>query len=194
MGMLVDGVWQDDVSRTKDGQFIRPIPNFRNWVTPDGSAGPSGEGGFAAESGRYHLYVSLACPWAHRTVIFRKLKGLENVISLSVVSPDMLKDGWTFNKSEGSTGDDVNGKSKLSEIYLLTDPRYSGRVSVPVLWDKKRKTIVITSRRKSSACSIRRSTPAPTSTPTTIRKNCGPRSTASTISFTRTSTTASIAP
>src|ERR1019366_4908906 len=142
MGMLVDGVWQDDVSRTKDGQFIRPIPSFRNWVTPDGSAGPSGEGGFAAESGRYHLYVSLACPWAHRTVIFRKLKGLENVISLSVVSPDMLKDGWTFNKSEGSTGDDVNGKSKLSEIYLLTDPRYSGRVSVPVLWDKKRKTIV----------------------------------------------------
>ena len=121
MGMLVDGVWQDDVSRTKDGQFIRPIPRFRNWVTPDGSAGPTGEGGFAAESGRYHLYVSLACPWAHRTVIFRKLKGLENVVSLSVVSPDMLKDGWTFNKAEGSTGDDVNGKSKLSEIYLLTD-------------------------------------------------------------------------
>jgi putative glutathione S-transferase len=142
MGMLVDGVWQDDVSRTKDGQFIRPIPRFRNWVTPDGSPGPSGEGGFAAESGRYHLYVSLACPWAHRTVIFRKLKGLENVVSLSVVSPDMLKDGWTFNRQEGSTGDDVNGKSKLSEIYLLTDPRYSGRVSVPVLWDKKRKTIV----------------------------------------------------
>src|SRR5665811_30007 len=85
MGMLVDGVWQDDVSRTKDGQFIRPTPRFRNWVTPDGSAGPSGEGGFAAESGRYHLYVSLACPWAHRTVIFRKLKGLENVVSLSIV-------------------------------------------------------------------------------------------------------------
>src|SRR5450759_1893869 len=134
MGMLVDGVWQDDVSRTKDGQFIRPIPRFRNWVTPDGSAGPSGEGGFEASAGRYHLYVSLACPWAHRTVIFRKLKGLENVISLSVVSPDMLK--------EGSTGDDVNGKSKLSELYVLADPRYSGRVSVPVLWDKKRKTIV----------------------------------------------------
>ena len=142
MGMLVDGVWQDDVSRTKDGQFIRPTPRFRNWVTPDGSAGPSGEGGFAAESGRYHLYVSLACPWAHRTVIFRKLKGLENVVSLSIVSPDMLKDGWTFNKDEGSTGDDVNGKSKLSELYVLADPRYSGRVSVPVLWDKKRKTIV----------------------------------------------------
>jgi putative glutathione S-transferase len=142
MGQLVDGVWQDDVSRTKDGQFIRPTTRFRNWVTPDGSAGSSGEGGFAAQAGRYHLYVSLACPWAHRTIIFRKLKGLENVISLSVVSPDMLKNGWTFNKDEGSTGDDVNGKSKLSEIYLLTDPRYSGRVSVPVLWDKQRKTIV----------------------------------------------------
>jgi glutathionyl-hydroquinone reductase len=142
MGLLVDGVWQEDGSRTKDGHFIRPTPRFRNWVTPDGSAGPSGEGGFAAESGRYHLYVSLACPWAHRTVIYRKLKALENVISMSIVSPDMLKDGWTFNKDEGSTGDEVNGKNKLSEIYLLADPKYSGRVSVPVLWDKKRKTIV----------------------------------------------------
>src|SRR5690348_13760977 len=142
MGLLVDGVWQDDVSRTKDGHFVRPTTLFRNWVTPDASPGPSGEGGFAAEPGRYHLYVSLACPWAHRTIIFRKLKALENVISLSIVSPDMLKDGWTFNVSEGSTGDSVNGKSRLSEIYLAADPRYTGRVSVPVLWDKKRKTIV----------------------------------------------------
>jgi putative glutathione S-transferase len=109
---------------------------------PDGTSGPSGEGGFAAESRRYHLYVSLACPWAHRTIIFRKLKGLENVISLSVVSPNMGREGWTFDKSEGSTGDEVNGASKLSEIYLLANPRYSGRVSVPVLWDKKRNTIV----------------------------------------------------
>jgi len=142
MGLLVDGVWQDDVSRTKDGHFIRPTPRFRNWVTADGRAGPSGEAGFAAESGRYHLYVALSCPWAHRTIIYRKLKGLEDIISMSVVSPDMLKDGWTFNVNEGSTGDTINGKSKLSEIYLLTDPRYTGRVSVPVLWDKKRKTIV----------------------------------------------------
>jgi putative glutathione S-transferase len=142
MGLLVDGVWQDDVSRTKDGHFVRPAPQFRNWVTPDGSPGPSGESGFAAESGRYHLYVSLACPWAHRTVIFRKLKALENVISMSVVSPDMLKDGWTFNVNEGSTGDTANGKTKLSEVYLLAQPRYTGRVSVPVLWDKKKKTIV----------------------------------------------------
>lgn len=142
MGLLIDGVWQQDGQRTKDGHFIRPTPRYRNWVTPDGSPGPSGEGDFAAESGRYHLYVSLACPWAHRTVIFRKLKALENVISMSVVSPDMLQDGWTFNKDEGSTGDAINGKSKLSEIYLLADPKYSGRVSVPVLWDKKRTTIV----------------------------------------------------
>jgi putative glutathione S-transferase len=142
MGLLVDGVWQQDGVRTKDGHFVRPTTRFRNWVTPEGSPGPSGEGGFAAESGRYHLYVSLACPWAHRTIIFRKLKALENVISMSAVSPDMLKDGWTFYQDEGSTGDAVNGKSKLSEIYLLTDQKYSGRVSVPVLWDKKRKTIV----------------------------------------------------
>jgi putative glutathione S-transferase len=142
MGLLVDGVWQQGGQRTKDGYFIRPTTKFRNWVTADGSPGPTGSGGFAAEAGRYHLYVSLACPWAHRTVIFRKLKGLENVISLSVVSPAMLEDGWTFNKEEGSTGDTVNGKSKLSEIYLMADPRYSGRVSVPVLWDKTRKTIV----------------------------------------------------
>ena len=142
MGLLVDGVWQQDGQRTKDGHFIRPASGFRNWVTPDGSAGASGTGGFAAESGRYHLYVSLSCPWAHRTIIFRKLKGLENVISLSIVSPDMLQDGWTFNKDEGSSGDDVNGKNKLSEIYVLADPKYTGRVSVPVLWDKKKKTIV----------------------------------------------------
>ncbi|MGE5771561.1 MAG: glutathione S-transferase family protein, partial [Hyphomicrobiales bacterium] len=142
MGLLVDGVWQEDGSRTKDGQFIRPATQFHNWVTPDGTPGPSGKGGFAAEAGRYHLYVSLACPWAHRTIIFRKLKALENVVSMSIVSPDMLKDGWTFNVSEGSTGDAANGKSKLSEIYLLAEPRYTGRVSVPVLWDKKKKTIV----------------------------------------------------
>ena len=142
MGLLVEGVWQDDVSRTKDGHFVRPATQFRNWVTSDGSPGPSGDGGFAAEPDRYHLYVSLACPWAHRTIIFRKVKALENIISLSVVSPNMGREGWTFNKPEGSTGDAVNEKSKLSEIYVLANPRYSGRVSVPVLWDKKRKTIV----------------------------------------------------
>ncbi|MBV8791004.1 MAG: glutathione S-transferase family protein [Pseudolabrys sp.] len=142
MGLLVDGVWQDDKDRTKDGHFIRPDAQFRNWVTADGSAGLSGEGGFPAEAGRYHLYVSLACPWASRTVIFRKLKKLENVVSMSIVSWHMGRDGWTFDTNEGSTGDELNGKSKLSEIYLLAAARYSGRVSVPVLWDKKRGTIV----------------------------------------------------
>jgi putative glutathione S-transferase len=142
MGLLVDGVWQDDVSRTKDGHFVRPATQFRNWVTPDGGAGPTGEAGFAAEPGRYHLYVSLACPWAHRTVIFRKLKALESVISMSVVSPEMGRDGWTFDKAAGSTGDAINGKAKMSEVYLVAAPRYTGRVSVPVLWDKERRTIV----------------------------------------------------
>ena len=143
MGLLVDGVWQDDVSRTKDGHFIRPAPRFRNWVTPDGSAGPFRRRRICRrEPAAIISMFRLSCPWAHRTVIFRKLKALENVISMSTVSPDMLKDGWTFNINEGSSGDTENGKSKLSEVYLLADPRYTGRVSVPVLWDKKRKTIV----------------------------------------------------
>ncbi len=142
MGLLVDGVWQQEGLRTKDGHFIRPPTRFRHWVTRDGNPGPSREGGFAAEANRYHLYVSLACPWAHRTIIFRKVKALEKVISMSIVSPDMLENGWTFDKDAGSSGDDVNGKSKLYEIYLLADKNHSGRVTVPVLWDKKRKTIV----------------------------------------------------
>jgi glutathionyl-hydroquinone reductase len=142
MGQLVDGVWQDDLDRHKDGRYVRATTRFRNWVTPDGTPGPSGDGGFQADRGRYHLYVSLACPWASRTIIFRRLKKLDDAISMSIVSWHMGKDGWTFDKSEGSTGDDINGKSKLSEIYVATDPRYTGRVSVPVLWDKERKTIV----------------------------------------------------
>jgi len=138
MGLLVDGVWQEDVSRTKDGHFIRPTTRYRNFVTTDGSPGPSGDGGFPAERGRYHLYVSLACPWAHRTLIFRTLKKLHDAISVSVTEPRYGKTGWEF----GATPDAVNGKSTLAEIYLLADPHYSGRVSVPVLWDKKRRTIV----------------------------------------------------
>ena len=145
MGLLVDGVWRDDSfdkARLEGGRFNRPTTKFRNWVTPDGSPGPSGEGGFPAEAGRYHLYVSLACPWAHRTIIFRHLKRLENVISMSVTSWHMGENGWTFDKAEGSSGDAVNGKNKLSEIYLLANFNYTGRVTVPVLWDKQRKTIV----------------------------------------------------
>jgi len=142
MGLLVDGVWQEDVSRTKDGHFIRPVTRFRSFVTADGTAGPTGEGGFPAERGRYHLYISLACPWAHRTLIFRALKKLDDVISLSITEPLYGKTGWEFGTTPGSTSDTANGKATMAEVYLLADPRYSGRVSVPVLWDKKRCTIV----------------------------------------------------
>jgi putative glutathione S-transferase len=142
MGLLVNGAWQEDISRTKEGRFIRPASVFRNFVTPDGSPGPSGQGGFAAEPGRYHLYVSLACPWAHRTLIFRTLKKLEPVISVSITEPLYGKTGWEFGTARGGTQDTENGKATLAEIYLLADPHYTGRVSVPVLWDKKQRTIV----------------------------------------------------
>jgi glutathionyl-hydroquinone reductase len=144
MGLLVDGVWRDEQhsERTPDGRFVRPTTRFRNWITQDGSAGPSGEGGFAAARDRYHLYVALACPWAHRTVIMRTLKGLEEVVSMSIVEPLYGPHGWRFGTSPGTTPDIVNGASELAEIYLRADPRYSGRVSVPVLWDKERRTIV----------------------------------------------------
>ncbi len=143
MGLLVDGVWQERDTRTKEGgHFVRNITTFRNFVTADGSPGPTGGGGFAAEAGRYHLYVSLACPWAHRTLIFRKLKKLENVISVSVVMALLGQKGWEFGTEPGAVPDIVNGKSTLADVYLIADPRYSGRVSVPVLWDKERRTIV----------------------------------------------------
>src|SRR6516225_8783319 len=142
MGLLVNGAWQEDISRTKEGRFIRPAPAFRNFVTGDGSPGPSGQGGFAAEPGRYHLYVSLACPWAHRTLIFRSVKKLESVIAVSITEPLYGKTGWEFGTARGGTLDSANGKATLAEIYLLADPHYTGRVSVPVLWDKKRRTIV----------------------------------------------------
>jgi putative glutathione S-transferase len=145
MGFLLDGVWTDDSAdrtRFEGGRFVRPTTKYRNWVTADGGAGPSGEAGFKAEPGRYHLYVSLACPWAHRTVIFRKLKALESVIGMSVVSFGDTSGGWTFDTALGSTGDLANGKRTMPEIYLLADARYTGRCSVPVLWDGKRRTIV----------------------------------------------------
>jgi putative glutathione S-transferase len=142
MGLLVNGAWQEDISRTQEGRFIRPASIFRNFVTRDGSPGPSGQGGFAAGSGRYHLYVSLACPWAHRTLIFRSLKKLESVISVSITEPLYGKTGWEFGTVAHGTQDGANGKSTLAEIYLIADPHYTGRVSVPVLWDKKRRTIV----------------------------------------------------
>jgi len=142
MGLLVNGAWQEDISRTKDGHFVRPSTSFRNFVTADGSAGPSGKGGFPAEAGRYHLYISLACPWAHRTLIFRKLKKLDDVISISLAQPLYGKTGWEFGTAQGGTPDTANGKATLAEVYLLADPHHTGRVSVPVLWDKKQRTIV----------------------------------------------------
>ncbi len=144
MGMLVDGKWQDvwyDTKATK-GRFERSQSQFRNWLTADGAPGPSGKGGFKAEAGRYHLYVSLACPWAHRTLIFRKLKKLEDLISVSVVDYLMLENGWEFKKTAGATGDDLYGLDYLYQVYLKADSNYSGRVTVPVLWDKQQQTIV----------------------------------------------------
>ncbi len=124
------------------GEFIRWKSGFRNWVTLDGAAGSSGEGGFIAEPGRYHLYVSYACPWAHRTLIYRVLKGLEDIISVSVVHPLMPAESWVFGEYPGATADTVNGCKKLLEVYQIAEPDFDGMVTVPVLWDKKRKTIV----------------------------------------------------
>src|SRR6195256_5145815 len=144
MGSMIEGRWYttEETASTLDGSFVRKGSQFRNWVTADGSPGPSGEGGFPAPPGRYHLYVSLACPWAHRTLIFRKLKKLEQIISLSIVDPLMGDEGWVFSNFPGAIPDELNGKQRLYEIYLLANPRYSGRVTVPVLWDKEKKTIV----------------------------------------------------
>ncbi len=124
------------------GEFVRVTSGFRNWITPDGSPGPTGEGGFSAEPGRYHLYVSYACPWAHRTLIFRALKGLENAISVSVVHPLMPEQSWVFGEYPGATPDQVNNAQTLAEIYQIADAGFNGLVTVPVLWDKQRNTIV----------------------------------------------------
>ena len=144
MGLLIDGEWHTDWYDTKKtkGRFVRKDSSFRNWVTADGSAGPSGDSGFKAEAGRYHLYVSMACPWAHRTLIFRRLKGLEDMISLSVVNAYMGDEGWTFDDGDDVIPDTVNQKTRLHEVYTQADSGYSGRVTVPVLWDKERRTIV----------------------------------------------------
>ena len=145
MGQLIDGVWHDDWYDTKStgGAFERKESTFRNWVTADGLAGPSGAAGFKAGTGRYHLYVSLACPWAHRTLIFRAIKGLAEHISISVVHPDMLSDGWTFDSDfPGATADTLFGLPFLRDVYLRDLPDMSGRVTVPVLWDRETGTIV----------------------------------------------------
>ena len=144
MGLLVDGQWVDQWYDTKKtgGRFVRTQAQFRNWITADGSAGPTGQAGFKAETGRYHLYVSLACPWASRTLMIRTLKGLEDMISISVVHPLMLEQGWTFEEGEGVIGDPIFQARYLHEVYTAVKPDYTGRVTVPVLFDKKTKTIV----------------------------------------------------
>ena len=144
MGKLVDGVWQDVWYETEknEGRYVRQDSTFRNWLTADGSAGPSGNSGFKAEADRYHLYVSLACPWAHRTIILRKLKGLEDMISMSVVNSFMGSEGWTFDAGPGVIPDTVNNASRLHELYTKAEPGCSTRVTVPVLWDKHTGTIV----------------------------------------------------
>lgn len=145
MGQLVDGKWHEGWYETakSGGAFKRTTAGFRNWITPDGAPGPSGKGGFAAESGRYHLYVSYACPWAHRTLIFRALKSLEEHIGVSAVHPDMLGDGWTFARDfEGATGDRLHDLPFARDLYIKADPTVSGRVTVPILWDNANETIV----------------------------------------------------
>ncbi|MGK7883517.1 MAG: glutathione S-transferase family protein [Crocosphaera sp.] len=144
MGLLIDGVWHDkwyDTSKT-EGRFVRQASQFRNWITADGSPGPTGNGGFKTESDRYHLYVSLACPWAHRTLIFRALKGLEEIIPISVVHWYMAENGWTFEPGEGVIADPLFNSKYLYEIYTKVEPEYTGRVTVPILWDKQTQTIV----------------------------------------------------
>ncbi|MBQ4835614.1 glutathione S-transferase family protein [Pseudoalteromonas luteoviolacea] len=144
MGLLVNGQWHDKWYDTKssNGEFKREAAQLRNWITPDGEPGLSGEGGFMAQKGRYHLYVSLACPWAHRTLIFRTIKGLEEYIDVSIVSPDMLENGWTFDKAASSTGDALYDSEFMHQLYSKNKADYTGRVTVPVLWDKYQQRIV----------------------------------------------------
>lgn len=144
MGSMIDGKWSSkpEPPSGPGGQFVRKPSQFRNWITADGAAGPSGEGGFVAEPNRYHLYVSYACPWAHRALIFRKLLRLEETISISVVHPVNNVEGWEFSDFPGATEDHVNGYKFLHQVYTSVNPDYTGRVLVPVLWDKKTGTIV----------------------------------------------------
>jgi len=144
MGLLVAGKWHNEWYDTEStrGRFERKAPSFRHWITKDGSAGPSGVGDFKAEANRYHLYVSLACPWAHRAIIYRKLKGLEGMISMSVVNAFMGDEGWTFEPGEGVVADPIFNATNVHEIYTAAQADYTGRVTVPILWDKKKNTIV----------------------------------------------------
>src|SRR5271165_4620779 len=142
--MLVDGQWKDawqPVQATDaKGGFVRQISSFRNWVTPDGAAGPTGEGGFRAEPGRYHLYAALVCPWATRVLIARKLKKLDEVVSVAIVEPRLTDEGWRFGDAPGADLDTVNDATYLHEVYVKADPHFTGRATVPALWDRARGT------------------------------------------------------
>ncbi|WP_318520114.1 glutathione S-transferase family protein [Photobacterium leiognathi] len=144
MGLLINGKWHTDWYDTKStgGKFERKASSFRNWITKDGSAGITGEAGFKAEPNRYHLYVSLACPWAHRAIIYRQLKGLDSMIPMSVVNAYMGENGWNFEAGDGVVADPIFNAQFLHQIYTQADPDYTGRVTVPVLWDKHKQTIV----------------------------------------------------
>ena len=143
MGMLISGKWvEDEATQNKQGKFVRPDSIFRNWVTSDGSAGPSGHDGFKAEPNRYHLYVSHNCPWAYRTMVLRKLKGLEKFVSVAISASSVKDEGWTYNKEPGCVADAVNNITYLHEVYTKAEPQYTGRVTVPTLWDRERETIV----------------------------------------------------
>ncbi|XKE44457.1 glutathione S-transferase family protein [Halomonas organivorans] len=144
MGLLIDGQWKDQWYDTKShgGEFVRESAKLRDWLTPDGAPGPDGQPARPAEADRYHLYVSLACPWAHRALIMRRLKGLESLIGVSHTSPLMFDQGWTYHRDEGSSGDPINGVDYHHQLYTRTDPHYTGRVTVPALWDKRDGRIV----------------------------------------------------
>ncbi|WP_110708423.1 glutathione S-transferase family protein [Salinicola sp. CR57] len=144
MGLLVDGKWQDRWYDTEShgGEFVRESAKLRDWITPTGASGPDGQRGLAAEAGRYHIYVSLACPWAHRALIMRKLKGLEALVGVSHTSPLMLDQGWSYRVDEGSSGDSVNHVDYHHQLYTLPDSNYTGRVTVPALWDRQERRIV----------------------------------------------------
>lgn len=144
MGILIDGVWHEPEPERKnnDGRFDRVESIFRSWVTPDGEPGPTGNGGFAAASGRYHLYISLSCPWAHRTLLIRNLKGLQDVVGVSISHEKTLENSWTFRTDGGIHSDPVNGAEYMHQVYTSAEANYSGRVTVPVLWDRQESTIV----------------------------------------------------
>ena len=151
MGKLIEGKWHTDDEiiayekaqyKESNGRFQRGTAQFRNWITEDGTAGPTGDAGFTAEAGRYHLYAALNCPWAHRTMLYRNLKKLQEVIPMSLVTPLRTEQGWVFNSADPKFTDDLYGFSALHQLYSKASNDYTGRVTVPVLWDKKQQTVV----------------------------------------------------